>query len=195
MNRFLRGIGVVSVFLFIAQFSGVRFSVAQSSIAKEASKEPPKILDLVQSFSKYYQGYTSFISESNEPVYMLRDYLLTVYKDNPEKLKEYKILEEDSMIETDTFIAGILIQRAIFSETEYSIQYLIKNFPQNHYDEKKLTTETKKIIEDLYSLGAVFGFDGGKENSTLHSIPYLLILDPAAKKMYGIDLNPTKTEK
>jgi hypothetical protein len=137
-------------------------------------------------------------TKTQDPEKMVWRYLYSTYLE--EDVKETEFIKNASQIEADSRKAGTLTNDAAFREVMSGIDYmhqLLKDMEESPYpdsvtaeDIKQFKPRAREALAKLIKMGCSFGFDGRRQNEG--PTPYLLILDPKGRAVYGFELSPSE---
>jgi hypothetical protein len=123
-------------------------------------------------------------TQATDPQKMIYRFLCVVH--SPEQARQMKLVKGAHRLLTDERVAGTLTVHA--AATAVANQF-IENEQNAGVDLDPDTARwCAKTVRELAAAGCSLGFDGAWQNEG--PSPYLLVIDPAGKTVYGVDLNP-----
>lgn len=115
-------------------------------------------------------------TKSSDPLEMVKEYIAKKYEYDTEIFKGYRFVKDATSLTVDEPVAGLLKTSAVLHEVRSG----------------EGTEAVEADFKALLKTQAVFGFDGFEQNACAAPTPFLLVLDPANKTVYGIDLSPCR---
>jgi hypothetical protein len=128
-----------------------------------------------------------FSTTSSEPVKMLEDFLAEAHPD--EDPSEFEILPEAESFETDVQKLGLVSYEVAKAQVEGSIEYYFENW-EDVTDVAKRVETAGTLMKSLRDGGAKFGFYGWDQHGCAAPTNVLLVLSPANKKVWAVELEP-----
>lgn len=168
-----------------------------AGLAGAAFADPVK--DQVKVLAGIFLNGQVIKTKTSDPAKMVWRYLYVTYL--AEDVKETEWVDNATGIEADSRKAGTLRNDAAFREVMAGVDYmleLVANDPESSpfpatvkpEDLKQFKPRAREALSRLIKLGCSFGFDGRRQNEG--PTPYLLILDPKGKAVYGFELSPSE---
>jgi len=129
------------------------------------------------------------------PIDLVKAYITAKYADDPDMAAGYTWTPDAAHIVTDEHAAGTLSTQAALAGALDAVSAWYAEAGERGAEAEKARLETiKGAIESASAGGAVFGFDGMEQNGCAIPTTFLLVLDPASGRGYGIDLTPCSEE-
>ena len=168
-------------------------AVNASAAAPATPAQPTNKFELqVSRIANAFEGYSTYKVTSDKPEQMLKEYLQVKYGADA---ADYKIDLKATGINQDTSEVGLISKATAYNEVtgqlldDDTVDYAKENGKQA-VDFLTMLQEVRYGLRFANQYGAVYGYDASEQNGCAAPTPYLLILDPKSKIVYGIDLFP-----
>ena len=137
-----------------------------------------------------------FQVRSSDPLKMVKEWVWWREKENPGAYQEYQFIENYVKPEFpgDVQLAGTMSNDAACKAVMWEFEHWIKEYQYegNSQDPRYLAARKRvgNALHGLLQAGAVLGFSGWEQNFSAAPTAYLLVIDPKAKLVTGLQLNP-----
>lgn len=165
---------------------------ALQSNASQYQGPQNEVTQIVDAIAANFEATDVYTVRSSRVRQMLVDYVYALYPDDLETIQSMHYVFNASELNTDTNEVG-LFKNPKIAYNEILRQY--KGYADDSTGEEKAKfIAAMKVLPDqiqrLVQLGVTFGYDAWQQNGCAAPTPYLLILDPKTKTVYGMNLYP-----
>jgi len=174
-------------------FSIALMTLAFATNTFAAANKPTDAFELqVSRIANAFEGYSTYKVFSDKPEDMLKEYTQVKYADQSE---DYSFNFKATGMNEDANEAGLFSQGVAYGEvmTQLLDEDKLNEAQQNGkeaLDYVKRVQDVRNALETANRYGAIYGYDAGEQNGCASPTPYLLILNPKTKTVYGINLYP-----
>lgn len=118
---------------------------------------------------------------------LVKSYIKAKWDDDPDMVSSYTYQANAPSLVEDEPVAGTMTKDVAVEEAVAAVTHW--------YDVRDPAADgriakVRSLLEAMDHGGASFGFDGFAQNGCAAPTAFLLVIDPKAKVVYGVDLNP-----
>jgi hypothetical protein len=177
--------------IFSATPALVKIGNAKITNAPPAAPTPGPLADVIaelesQDILTGPGRHDDFDVTGDSPLALVKSYIDKKYADDPELRDGYTFEENAADFAMDEQRAGTFAKDVAMANALATIDAWFDG--EDEHDAHM--TRVRAVLDKLAATGASFGFDGFEQNACAAPTAFLLVVDSAAKRVHGVDLNP-----